>query len=57
MSTFKNPDAYFKSPGFEPHLADSKNPNGQMIHSRAHKAEVMRQLGVHERGDRVHGAR
>lgn len=50
-------DTFFKEPYFEPHLADDKNPKGQMVHSKKHKSRLMKEQGVHERGDRVHGAR
>lgn len=58
ISSFKFSDVYFKSPGFEPHLADpDKSPKGNFVRSREHKAALMRELGVRETGDRVHGAR
>lgn len=58
ISSFKFSDVYFKGPGFEPHLADpDKSPKGNFVTSREHKAALMRDLGVRETGDRVHGAR
>lgn len=58
MGTFRFSDVYFKKPGFEPHLADpEKSPKGNFVASREHKAVLMRELGVREVGDKVHGAR
>ncbi len=58
MSTFRFSDVYFKGPGFESHLADAdKSPKGNFVRSREHKAVLMRELGVREVGDKVHGAR
>ena len=58
ISSFKFSDVYFKGPVFEPHLADpDKSPKGNFVTSREHKAALMRDLGVRETGDRVHGAR
>ena len=58
MSPFKFSDVYFKAPGFEPHLADpEKSPKGNFVRSREHKAQLMREIGVKETGDKVHGAR
>ena len=51
------PDIYFRQPGIEEHLADAKNPEGTFITSKTHKAEVMKQLGLVESGDRFHGSR
>ena len=51
------PDTFFKGPHFEEHLADQKNPQGVHVESRRHKAELMRSRGVHETGDKIHGAR
>ncbi len=57
-STFRFSDVFFKGAGFEPHLADpDKSPKGNFVRSREHKAQLMRELGVRETGDRVHGAR
>lgn len=57
-NNFKFSDVYFKGPGIEPNLADpNKTQMGTMIYSREHKARVMKELGVKESGDRVHGAR
>lgn len=50
-------DAYFKEPEFIENLADSKNPQGQWVTSKAHKARLMREQGIRESGDRQHGAR
>lgn len=58
MSTFRFSDVYFKGPGFEPHLADpDHSPKGNFVHSREHKAALMKGLGVREVGDKRHGAR
>jgi hypothetical protein len=51
------PDVYFRSPYFDENLGDERNPNGQRIESKMHKAAIMRQLGVTEAGDKRHGAR
>lgn len=56
--SFKFSDVYFKGPGFESHLADpDKSPKGNFVNSREQKAMLMKQLGVREVGDKVHGAR
>ena len=58
LGTFRFSDVYFAGAGFEPHLADpDKSPKGNFVRSREHKAQLMRDLGVRETGDRVHGAR
>lgn len=58
LGTFHFADVYFKGPGFEPHLADpEKSPKGNFVTSRSHKAQLMRDLGVKEVGDKLHGAR
>lgn len=58
MSSFRFSDVYFAGEGFEPHLADpEKSPKGNFVRSREHKAQLMREIGVRETGDRVHGAR
>ena len=57
-SAFKFSDIYFKQPYFDPMLADpKKSPHGTQIESREHKAQVMRELGVTEAGDKRHGSR
>lgn len=50
-------DVYFDKPYFDEHLADSKHKEGQWINSKAHKAQVLREQGLVEAGDRFHGAR
>ncbi len=51
-------DAYFRRPYFDPQIADpDKSPKGTFIESKGHKAALMRQLGIRECGDRVHGSR
>ena len=51
------PDVYFRGEEFVPHLGDDKHPFGQFVTSKQQKARIMREQGVHETGDRVHGAR
>ena len=53
--SFYPPDVYFKKEYFEPHFAVDGSPYGQQIRSRRHKAEIMKNLGIRETGDRVHG--
>lgn len=58
LGTFRFSDVYFKTPGFEEHLSDpEKSPRGNYVESREHKAMLMRNLGLREVGDKVHGAR
>jgi predicted nucleic acid-binding Zn ribbon protein len=58
LSTFRFSDVYYKGPGFEAHLAHpEKSPKGNFVTSREHKAVLMRELGVRETGDKIHGAR
>lgn len=58
ISTFKFSDVYFKGPGFEAHMADpEKSPKGNFVRSREHKAALMREIGIREVGDKVHGSR
>lgn len=54
------PDVYFDKPYVDPHLIDYRKPeqrNGVLIESRRQKATLMRNLGVHEVGDRRGGSR
>ena len=56
-----NPDVYFRQPYWDEHLCDYDDPSydvsrGTFITSRAHKAYVMKKLGVQESGDRRHGS-
>ena len=56
-----NPSVYFKGPYWDPHLHDFDSPGydpkrGTFITSKAHKAYVMKKLGVQEHGDRRHGS-
>lgn len=51
------PDVFFKEPYFDHHLGDAKNPFGQHITSKTHKAQVMKAQGVFEHGDRIRGGR
>lgn len=58
LAAFRFSDVYFSGAGFEPHLAHpDTSPKGNFVRSREHKAQLMRDLGVRETGDRVHGAR
>lgn len=61
MPSFRFSDVFFSGksgPHFEPNLAEpNKSPLGSIVYSREHKARLMRELGVKESGDRVHGAR
>lgn len=36
-------------PYFDEHLCDKAHPNGQWIHSRGQKAEILKQLGLREK--------
>lgn len=51
------PDVYFKEPYFDEHLGDQSHPNGRWVVSARQKADLLKALGAHEAGDRVHGAR
>ena len=58
LPAFKFSDVFFKEPYFDQHIADpDKSPLGTHIESREHKAAVMRQYGLSERGDKFHGSR
>jgi hypothetical protein len=55
-----NPDVYFRGPYWDENLHDFDSPGydprrGTFITSKAHKAYVMKKLGLVERGDRVRG--
>lgn len=53
-------DVYFKGPYLDPHLVNTtkiEQKDGVWVRSRAHKAQLMRELNVHESGDRVRGTR
>ena len=50
-------DVYFRGPHFEPNLGDEKNVNGRFINSRNEKARILKEQGLREAGDRVHGSR
>lgn len=52
-----NPDVYFERPYFDGNLGDEKHPHGQWVSSPKDKARIMKEQGLIERGDRVHGAR
>lgn len=61
LGSFTFSDVFFdqrKGAHFIPNLADpNKSQMGTLVTSRSHKAQVMRELGVKESGDRTHGAR
>ena len=50
-------DVFFRKEYFDQNLGDEKHPEGQWITSKAHKAKIMREQNVREKGDRVHGSR
>lgn len=56
-----HPDVYFRQPYYDENLHDFDSPGydpkrGTWITSKAHKAYVMKKLGVREAGDRKHGS-
>lgn len=59
--SFRFSDVYFnqkRGAYFDPQLAHpEKAPLGQMVHSREHKALLMREQGIFEKGDKRHGSR
>lgn len=57
VGSVKNPDVFFQGEYFEPHFATDGQPHGQVVTSKSHKAQIMRELGVRESGDKVHGSR
>jgi len=57
LDSYALPDVYFKQPYWDEHLANEKNPNGHWVHSKGHKREIMKSLGLNEAGDRIRGAR
>lgn len=38
-------------PYFDEHLCDKAHPNGQMVYSRSHKADLLKQLGLREKSE------
>lgn len=57
-----NPDVYFRQPYWDPNLCDYDDPSydlqkGTFIRSKAHKAYVLKKLGVQEAGDMRNGSR
>ena len=55
---FRFSDVYFKGGYFDEHIAhDTKSPFGSEVRSREHKAALMKEYGLRERGDKIHGAR
>ena len=60
LRSVQNPDVFFKGPYLDTNLIDVKKPeqrNGVWIESRGQKADIMKQLGVMEAGDKRHGCR
>lgn len=54
------PDVYFKEPYLDPNLAHPDRPkekDGVWVESRRHKAQLMKEQGLVEGGDKKHGAR
>jgi hypothetical protein len=47
------PDVSFQKPYFDEHLCDKSHPQGQWIHSKRQKAELLRQRNLVEAGDRI----
>lgn len=61
-SISSNPDVYFRQPYWDEHLCDYDDPSydfkrGTFIRSKAHKAYVMKKLGIREAGDMRNGSR
>lgn len=55
---FRFSDVFFQKPYFDEHIAHpDKSPLGNHIESREHKASLMRQIGISETGDKIHGSR
>ena len=57
-----NPDVYFRQPYWDENISDYDDPSydprrGTYIRSKAHKAYVLKKLGLREDGDKRHGAR
>lgn len=58
----QNPDVYFRQPYWDENLCDYDDPSydikrGTFIRSKAHKAYIMKKLGVREAGDMRNGSR
>jgi len=58
----KYPDVYFRQPYWDENLSDYDDPSydpkrGTFIRSKAHKAYVLKKLGLREDGDRHRGTR
>lgn len=54
------PDVYFKGPYLDPNLAHPHRPNeinGVWIRSRRHKALLLAEQNLIEKGDKYHGTR
>lgn len=56
-ASIRHSDVFFRQPYFEPNLADDKNPEGQWVSSKSEKARIMKEKGLIESGDRIHGCR
>jgi len=54
------PDVYFRAPYLDPNLPHPNRPwekDGVWVESKQHKARLMAEQGLVERGDRRHGHR
>jgi hypothetical protein len=51
-----NPDVYWPGHEYKSENLCDTNGNPILLRSRQHKAQVMKELGVSEAGDRIHGA-
>lgn len=51
------PDVYWPGQAYKSENITDKNGNPILLTSRRHKAEVMREQGIVEAGDRYHGSR
>lgn len=60
LTSLYYPDVYFPGePYMDPNLVrptDVHSPDGILVRSKRHKAALLREQGLVERGDRVHGA-
>jgi hypothetical protein len=51
------PDVFFREPYFDEHLGNKVHPHGQWVFSKRHKARLLKEQGLVESGDRIHGSR
>ena len=55
------PDVYYPGPYYDPNLAHPNRPweaeKGPLVTSKEHKLALMREQGLYEKGDSVHGSR